>query len=68
VTTPSVGQNRLELTHRLELLNAALARLGVDPLVSVGESLALPVDDLRGVVKSTADRVEAVGRALRGIA
>ena len=55
------------LLYELRQLNAALKRLHVEPLVKNKTARLLPVDNLRTVVKATADHLATTNRQLGGI-
>ena len=56
--------NRMDLTERLELLNQALGRMRSEVYVTIAESAALPLEDLRVVVAATARKVRTMARSL----
>jgi hypothetical protein len=58
---------RPELLDQLDQINAALARLGVEPRVVRSEVDSLPVENLRKVVALEADHVVHVSKALKGL-
>jgi hypothetical protein len=59
--------SRTELLERLELINQALERMGVNPYVTGAEAGALPRDNLAGMVAASADQLVTVARKLSGI-
>jgi hypothetical protein len=64
---PVNNVERGELLDELRQLNHALKRLQVQPLVKTRTARLLPVDNLRTVVKSTADQLSTVTRQIGGL-